>query len=173
MISDSATGKCRLSLRSQGVAATPSNGPLYHSVRAGGPQTMIAVGVPGKSRTRALAGRNRALCPLSYRDVAPPGGVEPPQSRFVVSTPGPLAGVCYRNRVKNLAAPIKSVKHADLERWGDSAYKSCCPECGGLLFVRRNQKTLRLERHDRCVRCAQRFVYTDDSIGAEELPAVN
>jgi len=59
-------------------------------------------------------------------------------------------------------APLK-VKHADLERANDeSAYRSKCPVCKkGVLMMRRDLKTARLEDYDFCCLCAQRFEYED------------
>ncbi len=69
------------------------------------------------------------------------------------------------------AEPIR-VAHASLERWSEeSDFKVHCPSCNtGLLLVYRDQKTLRVLREDRCISCAQRFVYTDTEIGGEALP---
>jgi hypothetical protein len=40
-------------------------------------------------------------------------------------------------------------------------------------MVGRDQKTLQLQREDRCVWCAQLFIYTDESIGDEALPPLS
>lgn len=62
----------------------------------------------------------------------------------------------------NINKPIKKVKHADLERIGDARYKSKCPFCPeGILPVRRDQNTLRLQYEDACYYCGQRVLYTD------------
>lgn len=62
------------------------------------------------------------------------------------------------------------VEHRKLEKFSpESAYKALCPECGGLLLVTRDPKTLRLQRHDRCVRCGQAYEYTDWQIAGEAL----
>ena len=55
------------------------------------------------------------------------------------------------------------VKHAELERENDvSIFRSICPVCKkGMLLVRRNQKTLRLEAEDNCILCGQHFYYSD------------
>ncbi|HCG01692.1 MAG TPA: hypothetical protein DEV93_14245 [Chloroflexi bacterium] len=69
----------------------------------------------------------------------------------------------------NIWRATKHVSHASLDRWSvDSAFKSRCPRCStGILLVYRNQKTLALQRADCCIRCGQRFHYTDESIGGE------
>jgi hypothetical protein len=69
------------------------------------------------------------------------------------------------------AEPLR-VAHASLKPWSeDSAFKAHCPSCNtGLLMVARDQRTLRISREDRCISCAQRFVYTDNEIGGEALP---
>jgi hypothetical protein len=62
----------------------------------------------------------------------------------------------------NLNNAPRQVRHADLERFGDSVYKSQCPVCKeGLLLVRRDQETFQLLREDACSLCGQRFEYLD------------
>jgi hypothetical protein len=39
--------------------------------------------------------------------------------------------------------------------------------CDGLLLVTRDQRTLRVSRRDRCIRCGQAVWYLDDQIGGE------
>lgn len=64
--------------------------------------------------------------------------------------------------LKNAEEPEISVRHADLTRFGESAYKSKCPCCKeGILLVGRDQKTLDLLEYDRCVVCAQLIRYSD------------
>lgn len=71
----------------------------------------------------------------------------------------------------NLYQPVLSVRHADLERASDeSDFRSVCPVCGGILLVRRDQRTFALIRHDNCTRCGQRVYYTDDAIAGCALP---
>jgi len=67
--------------------------------------------------------------------------------------------------------PVR-VAHASLHKWSDeSAFKAHCPCCTtGLLLVARDPRTLRLRREDRCISCAQSFVYTDSEIAGEKLP---
>lgn len=67
---------------------------------------------------------------------------------------------------ENINKPIIKVKHAELTRTGDSAFRSECPTCKeGVLLVMRNQETFELEKLDRCMLCGQQFEYTDlDSI---------
>ena len=64
-------------------------------------------------------------------------------------------------RPKNIDEPTIEVKHADLERFGNSLYKSVCPKCGGLLLVGRDRCTFVLEEFDRCLLCGQTYRYTD------------
>ncbi len=75
-------------------------------------------------------------------------------------------------RVPNLNADPIRVAHASLERWSEeSDFKAHCPTCkDGLLLVHRDKATLRIQREDRCISCAQRFIYTDNEIGGEALP---
>lgn len=67
--------------------------------------------------------------------------------------------------------PIR-VEHASLEKFSEeSDFKAHCPSCEtGLLLVQRDQETMRIRREDRCISCAQRFVYADTEIGGERLP---
>lgn len=70
----------------------------------------------------------------------------------------------------NLNKTLIRVAHDELERWDDGAYKSKCPACEeGLLLVRRDHKTLELERLDQCVSCGQQFYYTDSEVNGEPL----
>ena len=58
--------------------------------------------------------------------------------------------------------PVIEVVHSELTRYGDSAYKSCCPSCEtGILLMRRDSETLVLEEYDTCSFCYRRFRYTD------------
>lgn len=58
--------------------------------------------------------------------------------------------------------PVEHVKHADLERIGDSAYTSQCPSCDpGTLTMRRDPETQALLAEDMCLYCGQRVVYED------------
>lgn len=62
----------------------------------------------------------------------------------------------------NIHKPIVRLKHAKLERVGDSRYKSKCPLCKvGVLPVRRDQETMKLLDTDACYHCGQRVFYTD------------
>lgn len=70
----------------------------------------------------------------------------------------------------NMGKPVARVRHARLRRWGDSEWKSSCPACGiGILLgVRRDPETWKfLHRFDCCIRCGQRFEYTDTEINGE------
>jgi uncharacterized protein (DUF983 family) len=64
---------------------------------------------------------------------------------------------------ENIDAPLRRVKHAELERFQNhSPFKSKCPACGrDGLFVRREQYTFRLAAIDRCIYCGQAFEYED------------
>ena len=74
--------------------------------------------------------------------------------------------------LKNIGkAPIE-VKHSELTLWDpdNSPFKTECPICkDGILLVGRNQNSMHLDRIDRCIRCSQLFVYTDDSIMGEQF----
>lgn len=68
------------------------------------------------------------------------------------------------------AEPI-TVAHAELTRFGDSAYASTCPACEeGTLGCIRIPGTLRLSRKDVCTFCGQHVLYTDETIAGEILP---
>ncbi len=55
-----------------------------------------------------------------------------------------------------------SIRHSDLERSDASRYRSECPACeDGLLLVKRDERTGDLLKHDRCMSCAQLFIYSD------------
>jgi len=71
----------------------------------------------------------------------------------------------------NRYKPAIRVVHAALQRTDEHTYyKSVCPVCGqGTLLFARDQKTFDLLPDDRCVLCAQHFVYTDiDRLRAAE-----
>lgn len=54
------------------------------------------------------------------------------------------------------------IKHSSLKRTDDSIYRSVCPECKeGVLLVGRDLETFKLSEVDRCISCAQQFIYTD------------
>lgn len=58
--------------------------------------------------------------------------------------------------------PVKRLKHAELERVGDSGHASQCPCCTpGTLAMRRDLETVKLLAEDACLFCGQRVVYTD------------
>jgi len=64
----------------------------------------------------------------------------------------------------NLQKPPIRVKHSELKREGDSAFKSVCPACDdGMLLMRRDQHTFKLLNDDICILCGQHFIY-------EEMP---
>ncbi len=72
--------------------------------------------------------------------------------------------------LRNWNADPMPVRHTDLERHGESPYRSKCPKCErGILLVRRDQKTFQLLAEDRCISCAQLVVYLDDEIGSEPV----
>ena len=63
---------------------------------------------------------------------------------------------------KNIDRPLLKVNHADLERAGESRFKSVCPVCEeGTLMVRRNPPNMEISKYDNCVLCGQRFMYKD------------
>lgn len=62
----------------------------------------------------------------------------------------------------NRNVPAIEVRHAELTRFGDSAYKSeclCCPN--GVLLMERHPETFQLSEQDRCMVCGQRVIYLD------------
>lgn len=67
-------------------------------------------------------------------------------------------------KASNLQKPPIRVKHSELKRAGDSAYRSVCPVCkNGMLLMRRDLQTLELLKEDICILCGQHFIY-------EEMP---
>lgn len=63
---------------------------------------------------------------------------------------------------KNVAEPVIHVRHADLDRTGESVFRSKCPKCRrGVLLVRRHEETFEIIAEDNCIFCGQRFVYED------------
>jgi uncharacterized protein with PIN domain len=74
----------------------------------------------------------------------------------------------------NRNEPALEVRHAELEPFGEGAFKRRCPKCKeGILPVTRNQRTLQLLAYDRCTRCAQLVVYLDQEINGEALQRPN
>jgi len=65
--------------------------------------------------------------------------------------------------LQNLRNPIVRTKWAELTTADiDTIYKSICPVCSvGMLLVGRDQQTMELTEHDRCLFCGQTFQYTD------------
>jgi hypothetical protein len=63
----------------------------------------------------------------------------------------------------NVNKPPIHVNHADLIRASDnSIYRSDCPVCeAGVLVVGRDLETFELIAEDRCLLCAQTFIYDD------------
>jgi Zn finger protein HypA/HybF involved in hydrogenase expression len=63
----------------------------------------------------------------------------------------------------NRKNPIIEVLHDKLQRSSEhSDLKSECIKCNsGNMVMRRNEKTLRLEEHDVCLNCGQRYKYLD------------
>jgi len=62
----------------------------------------------------------------------------------------------------NITKPVIEVNHKDLERCGNSLFKSTCPVCEeGLLLVGRDQDTFILQEYDHCILCGQHYKYMD------------
>ena len=63
----------------------------------------------------------------------------------------------------NVGRPTKNVKWSSLKPDSiESMWRRQCPVCKeGVLLVYRNNETLQLEEHDRCILCGQRFKYID------------
>ena len=60
-----------------------------------------------------------------------------------------------------LKRPI-NVRHQDLQRAGESDYRSKCPKCeDGVLLMGRDRATFELLADDNCTSCGRRFHYTD------------
>ena len=67
-----------------------------------------------------------------------------------------------KSKAVNIEKPTLVVSHSKLKRSGESLYKSKCPACeNGVLLMRRNLDTLRLEKEDRCISCGQAVLYDD------------
>jgi len=64
---------------------------------------------------------------------------------------------------ENLKKEGIRIKHKDLQRISvNSTYTSECPICKvGVLLMRRNKETFKLEQEDICVFCGQCFIYID------------
>jgi hypothetical protein len=73
--------------------------------------------------------------------------------------------------LRNIHADPLGVRHADLERYGESEYRSVCPrdDCEGVLLVARDQETFDLLADDRCTRCGQPVKYLDIARMRREL----
>ena len=72
--------------------------------------------------------------------------------------------------LRNWSAEPIPVRHSDLERHGESPYRSICPKCGtGILLLARDLKTFRLLAEDRCISCAQPVYYLDKEIAGEPV----
>ena len=80
----------------------------------------------------------------------------------------------YKTAIKELTLlnkdrAVEYVDHQDLERVGDSAFKSECPFCNhGILLMRRDDQ-FRLLKFDSCCLCAQKVYYNDDEVGSSTL----
>lgn len=62
----------------------------------------------------------------------------------------------------NINKPAIKVRHSELQRDGDSKYRSQCPVCKvGLLLMERDRITFQLKETDRCTHCGQSFIYED------------
>jgi hypothetical protein len=63
---------------------------------------------------------------------------------------------------ENRDKPVIRVPHAELERTRAGQLASECPVCHkGVLAMKRDPVTLRLQAEDVCLYCGQRFFYTD------------
>jgi len=67
------------------------------------------------------------------------------------------------------AEPI-TLSHASLPAAREGSFQKECPVCKkGVLLVYRDDKTFMLRNLDRCIYCAQQFVYTDKTINGERV----
>lgn len=74
--------------------------------------------------------------------------------------------------LENLQKEPLEVKHKELKRTGESPFRSECPNCEiGMLLVRRDNITFKLQKDDSCTYCGRRFVYTDitESVALEYI----
>lgn len=63
--------------------------------------------------------------------------------------------------LSNMNQPVLKVKHASLNRCGESEFRSECPACKiGILPMHRDED-LKLLKEDRCLLCAQMIEYID------------
>ena len=70
----------------------------------------------------------------------------------------------------NVDQKPRRVRHSSLIRADDSPYRSLCPVCHlGVLLVHRTGPDFALSAVDRCIHCAQVFVYDDETIGGEPV----
>ncbi len=65
--------------------------------------------------------------------------------------------------LKNAKLPAMEVQHQDLERFGESDFRSICPVCGneGLFMRRSSNYPFNLLKEDNCMFCGRAFIYTD------------
>lgn len=62
----------------------------------------------------------------------------------------------------NIRKKVEKIKHSELERTGESPFRSVCPFCKeGTLLVQREKKTLKLKANDFCILCGQHVIYSD------------
>jgi hypothetical protein len=57
--------------------------------------------------------------------------------------------------------PVHVMQAWLLKANNESVFTSICPKCGGILPVRRDPNTLEFLETDRCLKCAQQYVYMD------------
>jgi len=57
--------------------------------------------------------------------------------------------------------PVHVMQSWLLKANNESVFTSICPKCGGILPVSRDPKTLQFLETDRCLKCAQQYIYMD------------
>lgn len=83
-------------------------------------------------------------------------------SNFKLVNPQTTEPMTYQKAMENHAMEPIEIKHAELTRVGDSPFRSTCINCEiGLLMVRRDPMSFKLQRDDSCTYCGRRFIYTD------------
>lgn len=63
--------------------------------------------------------------------------------------------------LRNFRKPVLKLRHFALKQTGDG-WSTECPVCEtGVLLIRRNQRSMKLQKADNCVSCGQPVSYLD------------
>jgi hypothetical protein len=91
---------------------------------------------------------------------------------FKLFNPSTTRPMTPEKAMENFSLEPIEAKHKELKRTGDSAFRSECPSCEiGMLMVRRDAISFKLQKDDSCTYCGRRFVYTDlvESVALEYI----